>query len=71
MLRADVINVAKMNGRLLPRQEIEEQENPQTNWDDEEPQEIPQIKLVQTDKNCWDVVLTEEEKNIISEFLEV
>jgi len=33
---------------------------------------IPQqIRLVQTDRNCWDVVLTEEERGIIGELLDI
>ena len=68
LLRADIINVAKMNGKLLSKQEIAEQENPQINWEQEEQVEVPKIK---SERNCWNVVLTEEEKNLISEFLEV
>jgi len=71
MLRADIINFAKKEGKMLSRKEIEEIENPQINWTEEESVAITQIKLVQTDTNCRNVVLTEEERNIISEFLEV
>jgi len=31
---------------------------------------VPQIKLRETEKNCWQVVLTEEERELIDEFLE-
>ena len=46
--------------------------NPQgpPDWDYEPQVESPQIKLVQTERNCWDVVLTEE-RNLLGEFLEV
>jgi len=69
--RADIINAAKMNGKLLTRQEIEKQENSQREWHSAIQETIPKIKLVQTERNCWDVVLTEEERELIEEFLEV
>jgi len=31
---------------------------------------MPQIKLRETEKNCWQVILTEEERELIDEFLE-
>ena len=31
---------------------------------------IPSIKMRETEKNCWEVVLTEEERELINEFLE-
>jgi len=70
-LRADIINVAKMKGKLLTAQQVTELANPQINWNDQPQVETPQIKLVQTERNCWDVVLTEEERNLLSEFLDV
>jgi len=30
-----------------------------------------QISLVQTDRNCWNVVLTEEERNLLGELLDI
>ena len=32
---------------------------------------IPRITMRQTDRNCWEVVLTEEERELINEFLDV
>jgi len=69
--RADIINVAKMEGRLLTAQQIVELENPQIDWNYQPQVESPQIKLVQTERNCWDVVLTEEERNLLGEFLDI
>jgi len=71
VMRAEIINVAKMNGKLLSRQEVAEQENPQIDWNSKTQEQSPQIKLVQTERNCWDAVLTEEERNLIEEFLDV
>ena len=34
-------------------------------------QEYPRSKLRETEKNCWEVVLTEEEMELINEFLQV
>jgi len=33
--------------------------------------EVPQIRMRQTQENCWEVVLTEEERELIDEFLEI
>jgi len=35
-----------------------------------EPWKTPKITLRQTEHNCWQVVLTEEERELIDEFLE-
>jgi len=73
MLRADIINWAKKEGRLLTAQQLSQladNEGP-CDWDYEQPVENSQVKLVQTERNCWDVVLTEEERNLLGEFLEV
>jgi len=45
--------------------------NPQVNWNEQPQMEQPHVKLVQTERNCWDVVLTEEERNLLGEFLDV
>ena len=71
VMRADIINAAKMEGRLVSEQQISEQLNPQTDWSSLWPEEHTQIKLVQTERNCWDAVLTEEERNLIGEFLDI
>jgi len=34
------------------------------------PWEIPNITMRQTQENCWEVVLTQEERELIDEFLE-
>jgi len=69
--RADVINAAKIKGRLLTAQQVTEIMNLQIDWTYQPHVESPQIRLVQTERNCWDVVLTEEERNIIGEFLDI
>ena len=51
--RADIINDAKINGRLLSTQEVAEQESSHTNQDGKNP------------------ILTEEERHVVSEFLNV
>jgi len=75
VMRTDVINMAKSQGQLLTEQEIEAIMNPQIDWnvkDGEETTEVPQrIKLVQTERNCWDVVLTEKERENLKEILDV
>jgi len=71
VLRADIINGANINGRLLSAQEVAEQENFQINQDGKEQIESPQVKLVQAESNCGDIVLTEEERNLVDEFLNV
>jgi len=71
VMRAEIINMAKKNGNLLSREEIAEQENLQSDWNSGTREQTPQIRLVRTDRNCWDVVLTQEERNLISEFLDV
>jgi len=32
---------------------------------------IPEITMRQTEHNCWEVILTEEERELINEFLEI
>jgi len=71
VLRADIINAAKMEGRLLTARQITEMMNPQIDWTYQPQVESPQTKLVQTERNCWDAVLTEEERNIIGKFLDI
>jgi len=71
VIRADIVNAAKIEGRLLTEQQIAEKENPQMNWDNQIQKESLQIKLVKTERNCWDVVLTEEERNLLGEFLDI
>jgi len=62
-----------MEGRLLTAQQISELANPEgpIDWNYQPQVESPQIKLVQTERNCWDVVLTEEERNLLGEFLDI
>jgi len=68
--RADIINAAKNEGRLLSEEQVSELLNPQIDWNNQQQVETQQIKLLQTERNCWDVVLTEEERNLIGEFLD-
>jgi len=70
-IRADIVNVAKMEGRLLTAQQITELVNPQIDWNYQPQVKYPQIRLMQTERNCWDVVLTEEERNLIGEFMDI
>ena len=63
--------MAKMEGRLLTAQQITERMNPQINWNYQPQVEFSQTELVQTERSCWDVVLTEEERNLIGEFLDI
>jgi len=69
--RADIINVAKKERRLLTEQQVTEMTNPQINWNKQTQMEWPQVELERLERNCWDAVLTEEERNLIGEFLDV
>ena len=69
--RADIINAAKMEGKLLNAQQVSNIARGQNEWEYEPQEETPPIKLIQTERNCWDVVLTEEERNLLGEFLDV
>ena len=80
--RADVINDAITNRQDMMQQQAERprDERP-TEMPNEEtpgsssPQDllstIPSIRLRETEPNLWEVVMTEEEKELIAEFLEV
>jgi len=54
----------------LSEEQVSELLNPQIDWNNQQRVETQQIKLLQTERNCWDVVLTEEERNLIGEFLD-
>jgi len=71
VLRANAINIGKMQGKLLTVQEVTEVMNSQSNSTAETQEAIPKIKLVQTERNCWTAVLTKEERNLLEEFLDV
>jgi len=62
MLRADVINAAKRQGQDLSEQEVTARVCPQIDWNVEELQE---------GENGENRVLTEEEMELINEFLQV
>jgi len=47
------------------RSQSEEEQADDISWD------IPRIALRETERNCWEVVLTEEERELINEFLEI
>jgi len=47
------------------RSQSEEEQADDISWD------IPRISMRQTERNCWEVVLTEEERELINEFLEI
>ena len=77
MTRADAINLAKMQeGSFIHAQRIPELLNPEVKEElialEQQQQEASQqISLVQTDRNCWNVVLTEEERNLFGELLDI
>jgi len=62
MLRADAINVAKRKGQYLSEQEVTARVNPQIDWNVEE------LQMGESGENR---VLTEEEMELINEFLQV
>ena len=47
------------------RSQPEEEQADEISWD------IPRITMRQTERNCWEVVLTKEERELIDEFLEI
>ena len=80
--RADVINAAITNRQAMMHQQAERpRDERQVEMSNEEtpgsssPQDflptIPNIRLRETEPNIWEVVMTEEEKELIAEFLEV
>jgi len=69
-IRANIINAAKMDGKLLSAQEIAEREKLYIGWN-LQPKEISTSQSEQEDRNCWDEVLTEQEREILGEFLDV
>jgi len=80
--RADVINDAITNRQaMMHQQEERPRDERQVEMPNEEtpgsssPQDflstIPNIRLRETEPNLWEVVMTEEEKELIAEFLEV
>jgi len=61
---------------FIPAQRIPELLNPEVgegSTEVEQQQQVvsQQISLVQTDRNCWNVVLTEEERNLLGELLDI
>jgi len=62
MLRANVINDAKRKGQFLSEQEVTARVHPQNDWNVEE---------LQMGENGENRVLTEEEMELINEFLQV
>ena len=52
------------NGHDKERPQSEEKQAGDISWN------IPNIAMRQIERNCWEVVLTEEEKELINEFLE-
>ena len=66
--RADVINMAKtQEGSFVPAHRIPQllnsREEEPIELEQQQPVVSQQISLVQTDRNCWNVVLTEEKGN--------
>jgi len=75
--RADAINQAKVQGgSFIPAQQMPELLNPEveegsTELEQQQQVASQQISSVQTDGNCWNVVLTEEERNLLGELLDI
>jgi len=80
--RADVINDAITNRQVMMHQQAERPrderqvempnaENPGSSSTQDFMPIIPNIRLRETEPNLWEVVMTEEEKELIAEFLEV
>ena len=75
--RADAINLAKtQEGSFIPVQRMPQLLNPKEEEgliELEQQQQVAsqQISLIQTDRNCWNVVLTEEERNLLGELLDI
>jgi len=80
--RADVINDAITNRRATMHQqeerprderrdEVQNEEMPESSSSQDFLPTIPNIRLRETETNLWEVVMTEEEKELIAEFLEV
>ena len=75
--RADVINDAITNKQVMLNQQEERQgemlneEAPAGSSSQDFLSTIPSIRLRETEPNLWEVVMTEEEKELIAEFLEV
>jgi len=75
--RADMINDAIANRQVMLNQQEERQgemlneEAPAGSSSQDFLSTIPSIRLRETEPNLWEVVMTEEEKELIAEFLEV
>jgi len=75
--RADMINAAIANRQVMLNQQEERQgemlnkEAPAGSSSQDFLSTIPSIRLRETEPNLWEVVMTEEEKELIAEFLEV
>jgi len=80
--RADVINDAITNRQAMMNQQAERPrdgrqdempnaETPESSSSQDFLPTIPNIRLRETEPNLWEVVMTEEEKELIAEFLEV
>jgi len=69
--RADIINAAKAEGKILTDQQITELEVSQIDWKSQPLMEQPPMQSEQTERNSWNAVLTEEERELLSEFLDV
>ena len=78
--RADIINDAIINRQIM----LDQQERASGSQSERQVPEtsevlsvhsfmpkVPKIQLRETSTNCWEVVMTEEEKELIAEFLEV
>jgi len=51
--------------------EVQNEEIPESSSSQDFLSTIPNIRLRETETNLWEVVMTEEEKELIAEFLEV
>jgi len=77
MIRADAINLKKIQEEsLITVQRISallnhEVEEGSIEMEQQQQVTSQHISLVQTDRNCWNVVLTEEERNLLGELLDI
>jgi len=69
-VRADIINLAKKEGRQLPTEPIIERASSQLDGNYQLPMESAQASILQTDRNYWKE-LTEEERNMLGELLDI
>jgi len=74
MWRADIINDGKMRGQEITQEMMmqhTEMQRGETSGVMSTISRVPSIRMREMEKNRWEVVLTEEERELIDEFLEI